>query len=251
MNQQSSLFPILIKDIEPAGTRTQKLKHIGISETGVKYALKTLDDDVVLPITEWFCYSLCRLTGIATPDFDIVKLPDGSLAFGSKWQPPTTYIIEPDEVDKTELLLRLANVQDGFSQMMALDLFLPNHDRHFGNMMFDTHGNNVRLLAFDWSHVYCLANQFIPDTLANNGNTLKTLQALKQLSVHFKKHFLDDKKTLQFINRVKALHSSDIEKILVNTPEEWQKHIDISAIISWWNLQNISQRLTNQVEKHL
>jgi hypothetical protein len=249
VKQQNSFLPIQITDVVPPERTTAKLKMIGISEIGVKYALKTLTDDPVLPLTEWFCYSLCRLTGIATPDFDVVKMPDGSLAFGSKWEPPSTFIADPSGSDKEELMLRLFNTADGLSQMLTLDCFLPNKDRHFGNIMFKPQQRSQQVLAFDWSELNCVKNCFLPEKLADKSNTISTITVLIYLGKASNKNYLSSKKITDYSNRIKEISSKDISIILHTAPVEWHNGIDINGIIAWWNPANVALRLTEALEK--
>lgn len=249
MKQQRSFLPIRIIDVVPPERTTAKLKMIGISDTGVKYALKTLADDPSLPLTEWFCYSLCRLTGIATPEFDIVKMPDGSLAFGSKWEPPSTFIVDPSGCDKDELLLRLSGTADGLSQMLTLDCFLPNKDRHFGNIMFKPQQKFQQVLAFDWSELECVKNCFLPEKLTDKSNTIRTINYLILLEQASNKNYLSSKKISEYSNRIKEIDSKDISTVLHSVPVEWHNGIDINGIIEWWNPDNIALRLTEALEK--
>ena len=129
---QSALFPIDIVHEFPATGSTADLKHCGLGADHHKYALKTIDDNVFLPISEWVGYHLCRSLGIATPDFEIVKRPDGTLAFGSRWENNSR------QLSKNPSLLEMNNTfsicKNELSEIYAIDTFLPNEDRHGRNI---------------------------------------------------------------------------------------------------------------------
>src|SRR5579863_6283967 len=84
--------------------------------------------------SEWICSSLARHVGIPTAPFEIVQLPDTTLAFGSQ------LIGGLEDESKRPGYLTGTYPIDGFSAILAaiyaFDLFIGNEDRHGGNYLF-------------------------------------------------------------------------------------------------------------------
>jgi hypothetical protein len=58
-------------------------------DDGCDYVIKdgkTGGSKPATPHSEWFCTQLAETIGIASPGCKIVKMADGTLAFGSRWE---------------------------------------------------------------------------------------------------------------------------------------------------------------------
>lgn len=155
---QLSLLPIRLVDEQPADrSQSKDLAWIGLDEQDRRYALKTREPGAdYLPLTEWLCYHLCQHCGIPAPEFAVVVRLDGSSAFGSRWV-DNAWQINPAATRADELLLRIDRARRDVSAMFAIDAFMPNENRHFGNMLFTHTGARTRALAFDWSRTQLFA----------------------------------------------------------------------------------------------
>ncbi len=246
---QLSIFPIKITDTLPANTHSAVLKLVGISDAGVKYAIKTLDDGDWIPITEWFCYWMCRAVGIATPAFDILQMPDGSKAFGSKWEPPSTFICDVTRDDQSELMNKLLKVYSGsFSSMLALDFFLPNPDRTFFNMMFKYENNAYIPLAFDWDKVHSVKNTFALTALNKETATYQCLKNIERFSQRLKKTLLSNTHKDSVFSSISQISAQQIQAIFDSAPPEWKANINVADIVNWWTQTNLQQRIDTAKE---
>ena len=83
------LFPIEIKWCLPANLGTADCGQICRGVDGCDYAIKdgkTGGSAPVTPHCEWFCTVLGERVGIAAPSCKVIRLPDGTLVFGSRWE---------------------------------------------------------------------------------------------------------------------------------------------------------------------
>ena len=246
---QLSIFPIKITDTLPANTHSAVLKLVGISDAGVKYAIKTLDDGDWIPITEWFCYWMCRAVGIATPAFDILQMSDGSKALGSKWEPPSTFICDVTRDDQSELMNKLLKVYSGsFSSMLALDFFLPNPDRTFFNMMFKYENNAYIPLAFDWDKVHSVKNTFALTALNKETATYQCLKNIERFSQRLKKTLLSNTHKDSVFSSISQISAQQIQAIFDSAPPEWKANINVADIVNWWTQTNLQQRIDTAKE---
>lgn len=246
---QQSIFPIKIVDELPANTHSASLKLIGISDTGTKYAVKTLNDGDWIPITEWFCYLVCRAVGIATPSFDILQMLDGSKAFGSKWEPPTTFICDMTRDYQPELMSKLLKVHSGsFSSMLALDFFLPNPDRVFTNIMLKQENGYYTPVAFDWDKVDGIKNTFASTALAKDTATYRCLKHIELFSQRLNTMILSDNHSNSVFSKIAQINSQQIQAIFDSAPAEWKTNIQVADIVAWWTQTNLQHRIDTAKE---
>jgi hypothetical protein len=227
---QMSLLPVILVDEQPPEPGTSKdLLWIGLDEQHRRYALKTVEPGhKLLPLTEWLCYHLCGLAGILTPDFAIVKRLDGSEAFGSRWEESTRQFA-PGKVSETELMGWLNRSRADVAAMFALDAFMPNQDRHLGNILFSQTGGRLRALAFDWSRTHL----FSPWPWPPNCNSAAVWRWLLQ---HGNAHsnIADAQARME---RIKAITPEQVETILLSAPALWRDNLDCAAAAQWWKTE--------------
>ena len=154
---QQSMFPVEITHEEQYAGGTAHLRLTGVARNGERYAIKTVGDDPILPITEWFCYELCRYIGIPAPGCAVVQRPNGELAFGSRMDADVSEM-GGKEISPAQTWLLLKEMRADLSAIYAADWFLPNPDRHVGNILYRQTQSGTKIpLAFDWSCVTSLA----------------------------------------------------------------------------------------------
>jgi hypothetical protein len=235
MADQISLFPVDIAYEEKFTGRTAHLKLFGDAITKERYAIKTVHDHPLLPITELFCYQLCSQVGIPTPGFAIVRRPNGELAFGSRVDTDTRLVGQ--DIAPHGILIVQAMAQD-LSAMYALDWFLPNPDRHANNILYrKTHQGNLIPLAFDWSMVSSLSTPaFSQWPWATLCNSAKMCAVIKQFG------WWDYSKERELRDRIRAVSPDVVRAILQGAPDAWKPQtLSIDDIINWWG-QNASSR---------
>jgi hypothetical protein len=234
---QSRLFTPTISHLSPyIGRPENSLEWIGIDETGSKYAIRTIEDKKFknAPATEFFCYSLCRMTGIATPDYEIVQIQerDNQLAFGSKWLDGDNIFIAADQSEQTSKKLNELIVKSllDINSIFTTDCILPNYDRHFGNFIFrQNSANTYSAIAYDWSQVEALSTSFSDYDLQYRQNrTITNIVNFKQ------KDLIKKDRVEQQINRILSVSQLKINNIFNVMPQEWKNNIDVDGIIYWW-----------------
>lgn len=222
---QLPLLPILLVDEQPADpAQSRDLLWVGLDEQDRRYALKTVEPAApLLPLTEWLCYHLCALAGIATPDFAIVTRLDGSLAFGSRWA-ENAREFSPARMSEVEFIQLITRTRGDIAAMFALDAFMPNPDRHAGNLLFVQFGPRMRALAFDWSRTRLFEPWPWPADCAS-AQVWRWLRSIGQ----------DDGMAAHVaMSRIDVIDSDQIKAILQAAPEPWRDNLDLDAAAHWW-----------------
>lgn len=222
---QRPLLPVKLVDEQPPEPgKSKDLLWIGLDEQDRRYALKTVEkSNPYLPLTEWLCYHLCGLAGITTPDFSIVIRLDGSPAFGSRWE-ESAKEFSAGKVSDVELIGWLAKSKSDIAGMFALDAFMPNEDRHLGNMLFVQTGPRLRALAFDWSRT----KLFEPWPWPSGCNSAQTWAWLRSLAQ------ADTPAVQDKMQRLQAITHTQVFDILQAAPEPWRGNLDVHAAAQWW-----------------
>ena len=81
---QKELLPIDAIQIHKNDQGSADLNVIVTASNNKDYAVKLISDgNGYVPTTELFCYELATILDIPTPTYDLIRMRDGSLAFGS------------------------------------------------------------------------------------------------------------------------------------------------------------------------
>jgi hypothetical protein len=223
---QQRLYPVNLKFELPKGPSVDgaDLKVIGHCDDGFDYALKRPEDGVLLPITEWVCYHLCRAIGIATPDFAVINRAGASPAFGSRWEQNASQLtdLQPFSI-ATFFAPHIARLES----IYTLDAVLPNYDRHGRNMMRRHTSAGDLLLAFDFSRAWLQTGTPFGDLASLNGShTGKWWDYFHStLSANC------DDATLA---KIEALPANWLCAVFRVAPTEWVKPIPIRATLRFW-----------------
>jgi hypothetical protein len=228
---QQSLFPVEIVK-EEGFSQTRHLKVMGETISGEIYAIKTTQDDPLLPLTEWFCYELCGRVGIPTPGFAVVKRPNGDLALGSRIDRDTVLVGDWD-VDPLKINMLLKEIGPELSAIYALDWFLPNPDRHANNILCRAMRDGRKVpLAFDWS----LVNSLSADPVFSQRPWSPTCNSAKMVSIIKSLGGWDARREGESFSRIGAVTPEIIRAILEATPTLWLPRPElIDAIVKWWD----------------
>lgn len=224
---QRTLFPIEITHQFPSSGTTADLRHVGVGSDSHQYALKTLSDSPLLPISEWVGHHLCQSLKIATPDFAIVKIFDGSLAFGSRWD--LSAMQYPKNGGPFDIAQFFSDVKHEVSAIYAMDLFLPNDDRHGRNFLFRTGPSGKVPLAFDFSRAWVMLGLPFGSSLEPDCNTLVWWQYLKRTCGYVPANHI--------FQEILNLPDTWLEQVLANAPTTWTDGFDSSKSIDFWTNQ--------------
>jgi hypothetical protein len=231
---QQPIFTINIVTEEPPLTQTADLKLIGYGDDGHRYALKTLEDHALLPLTEWFCYHLCRAVGIQTPDFFIVKRKT-NIAFGSRYEGNADQL-DPAKKSPEPIIARLTRLfgdnQKQISAIYGIDFFLPNNDRHLNNFLFRLSGRTSIPLAFDFSQAWVILGlPFGVNAWETGSKSQKAYDFLKA------QNWIVSSETMSILDKIEQLPDNFVEQVVDSAPVSWLDNFDKQATINYWQTQ--------------
>lgn len=226
---QRQLFPIAVMTTYPNDQGSADLGMIGLAANGKDYAIKTvLDGNGMIPASEAFCYQLARHILIGTPDFDVIELHDGSHAFGSAWEGGVETL-----KDRAEILrvlsgeIPIVGLKSFFSKVYALDLFVNNVDRHFGNYIFRPSYSGKIGLAFDFSRAWFAFNPFGFEATKQCA-TFTGINAIRYFDQY------DRSEAEKCLDKIENLTVDDVNTIISNFPEAWMSEVDRQGFLDWW-----------------
>ncbi|MCX7088440.1 MAG: hypothetical protein NTV00_10345 [Methylococcales bacterium] len=244
LQYQRQLAPIEITDIYPSDQGSADLTTIGSGRNGKDYAIKKISDgNGMIPVTEFFCYELARKVNIATPEFDILLLPDDELAFGSVWEGGVHKISGINTIvdilnDGAINGVEIKAIDKFFGKVYAFDLFINNVDRHFGNFLFRQSYNNTYIaLAFDYSRAWLEIDFKGTQALDKLCNTQVIINHIK----NYKK--FNRKQSEETLIALGEIESSTVAQILSEVPNEWISTHQRDEVIKWWGSQEFIDRL--------
>lgn len=236
---QRSMFPVQAQDVYHNDQGSADLSIIVTGVNNKDYAVKTTSDgNGFVPATELFCYELAGDLSIATPDYDLIQMRDGSLAFGSVWEGGVLHIKDmPKVLEILKGTLAVRGLKAFLSRAYALDLFINNVDRHFRNYLFRESRGGYIALAFDYSRAWYAFNPFGFECLDSSQNT-----GICHTLVVGTGNFDADtsKSTLDEIQRVE---SKRIEQILTMMPREWMPDKIKQEFVEWWRSGDMKDRV--------
>jgi hypothetical protein len=239
--RQLTAFPVHIVQLDPANLGTVDADHVGLGENGLEYCIKTCAKTPLAPAAEYICHALASACALATVDFDIVQLPDGSLAFGSIWD---------SSKHKTPLLILTGQspghlVQENLSQIYAFDLFVHNVDRHFNNYLC-AGGRTVpyTVKVFDFSRAFTATSWPLPSLpMLRTANTVMTYERIR----HFLPFMLTEAQKL--LDRISTLRYDTFKSIIDGVPASWLDASKKRDVLKWWAGPRTSR--INQIRKGL
>ncbi|WP_020161286.1 HipA family kinase [Methylobacter marinus] len=239
LQYQRELFPVEIIDLYPNDQGSADLSLIGTGRNNKDYAIKRVcDGNNMIPATELFCYELARRVNIATPEFDIVMLKDGELAFGSVWEGGVYRISGVNEAAKILTgATKVKALDQFFGKVYAFDLFINNIDRHFGNFLFRQSYNSCIALAFDYSRAWYEIDFAGLQAIDKQCKTQMVINIIKKFGR------FDRQQSEKTLDELSQIEPSTIEQILSEIPESWMTKKQSNGIIAWWNTQHFKDRL--------
>jgi hypothetical protein len=214
-------------DASTFGIDGKDLKVIGRAGDGYDYAMKRVEDNPSLPLTEWVAYCLYKKCGISIPDFAILDRGLIPPAFGSRWIQEPIQISEGN-LDAYSITNFFNDVKVQLSSIYPIDAFYVNSDRHGRNLIKQNQLTSVNLYTIDFSRSWIINGFPFGDI-----NRLVNSQTQKWWKFFYK----NMKISPSFDNLEKIvteLSDSWIRTTIMLSPEEWRNSINIDAIEEFW-----------------
>lgn len=237
---QAELFALDVITEERA-SGTADLKLTGFASDHFKYAIKTQQDHPDLPVSEWFCYKLSEMVHLPTPVCKVLRMRDGSFAFGSRWENAGfQYGTVKDTYGQEPWGLFAAK---NLSSIIGLDHFLPNPDRHMNNLLFQSFDKHITAMSFDFSRAWLMAG--FPDSdckLPTECNTSITLNIMKSLE-----KFIKDEAAAT-LHKVSEIQGSGVRRIFETMPSSWFDEERLDDFVKWWDSDSRLARLERSLQ---
>lgn len=211
------------------------LKWIGIATDNTEWYIKTVEENPLLPASEWLCHKVATACGLPTPYFSVVDHEDnGTPVFGSRCEHGTSGLTG----GPIEQLKRLSECCETMSSTIAIDLVVANTDRHAGNFLYRENSQGGWIsFVIDWSRAFLINGNPPPDILSKICNTRSTVDILRQLNIWQSSSALV---TITGLSAIKPAHISDW---LDEAPSQWISAADRGKLLQWWGSQAYTARL--------
>lgn len=227
---QLGLFPVEVEWVGPANLGTADCKKVCKGKDGCEYAVKDASEHPLIPHSEWFCTRLGEMVGIAAPPGVILRMPDGTFAFGSRWEGG---VIKPGTKwnDFVSGNANIAEIAPILSRILAFDLFVNNRDRHARNFLFRQQPSGFALLAFDYSRSWITNGIPVPDLpMSEKENTITFYRQISNLAGPI----LIKNECYEILESIARISAKDVENIVRQHPPEWLSEAEFDALHFWW-----------------
>lgn len=233
-----SLFELKVKHAVPAVGNGRHIKHNAIAEDGFDYAVKSLSDHAMLPFSEWFCYQLAQAMGVSCPGSAILVMHDGTRAFGSRLQPGLSNM-EAEIKAGTNVVTYLSDCADRLSIIFAMDLFVANIDRHFGNFLFGVNSLGQRtVMPIDYSHAWWVGGWPLPDITNHTNATTNSVTIVRAMGLW------RSPAALIALGSLSQIKPASIRSWLDQMPPSWLEESDKVALVTWWGSEDFHARVS-------
>lgn len=232
-----TVLPLDAVSVDPAGLGTADCSLICRASDGCDYAIKDAVKVAAVPHSEWFCTRLGDVVGIAGPPCKVIRMPDGTLVFGSRWE--GGLLKEPWYVKVYKGELAYDPLKPALSRIYAYDLLIHNVDRHGGNVLAREQYKDAAILAFDYSRAW-LVNGF-PPADPPMPHTHNTVHVQRQITT-FIGPYIDPKVCSDFLDHIKKVKKYDLKHIINSHPDTWLSPPEADAIMHWWDSPTLAER---------
>ncbi len=235
-----SLFELKVRHLVPPLGNGKSLKTNAIAEDGFDYAVKSQAEHPMLPFSEWFCYQLSQAIGMSCPSPAILVMPDGSRAFGSRIESGLADLQK--EQQQSGSPPNLEACAGKLSAAYAMDLFIGNEDRHFGNFLFKRNSlNRLCFMPIDYSHAWWVRGWPLANITGKSCATTVHIQILQALG------FWRTPDALFALGTLSQLSQETIARWLNEMPQDWLSGRDRDTLVTWWSSEEMHARVSKCV----
>lgn len=210
------------------------------ADDSFRYHIKGDAHGRLVRASEWICSHIAEEVGLACPHPMVIELPDDRTVFGSRRislvsddTETANYLMTPSQSNSG---LQIRGLKPLLSSIYALDMFIFNDDRHFGNYLSINDNGIRRLYAFDFSRSlfwHWPISAFPPE----NCNTRRHGKIL------WNNHGFDIGSAAGVIDRINGLDHHIVEGFVNRMPVDWLPDRERSELATWW--QGRSARLAD------
>ena len=240
---QQSLFPVRVTALIPNSLNTADLQYFAYCDDGHEYAVKQPSPgNASLPAAEYLSYCLASMCQVAVPQSAQLLMPDGSVAFGSRFEGG---ISELSSLSAALQPIALQQCGAQLTALLTLDVFLANDDRHGGNFLL----RQARLtqqwsmIAIDFSRalwVNGFPSKDVKDIVSagNSSTTIKVMKAMK---------LWDQMRSHTTISALNSVTVGAYDGWVNAMPASW-KTPEVAQSVLWWGSPNRSMRVSSTME---
>lgn len=199
------------------------------ADDGQHYYVK--DDAHGRPVraSEWISTHVAEMVGISAPSAAPIEMSSGRTVFGSRRisgasdAVTTQYLILDTGANAQFSPVGLSSI---LSSIYALDMFLFNDDRHFGNYL--THDDNGvrRMYAYDFSRAMFWHWPWVAFPVGCNTRACGALW--------MQRHSFDMVSANNTLDRLDALPEGEMSNILNRMPSDWLSAQLSGEFLQWW-----------------
>lgn len=195
--------------------------------------------------SEWISTHISEAVGIGAPTPSAIERIDGSIVFGSRRiagvaDKVTTaaYLTTPTA---TNVGVPVSGLQAILSSVYALDMFIHNDDRHFGNYLSVDDTGTRRLYAFDFSRA--LFWQWPWQGFPLNGTLEAGFRTRPCGTILRNLHGFDRNAAFQTLDRLSGLAPATIEGFINQMPTDWLPADVRAQFVGWWASNSRNARI--------
>lgn len=249
---QANLLPLQIVDVDecaPDGADGADIRRYGTGQDGHEYAIKDAVAHPLQPASEYFCYCLASRCQVPVPRFEIVRLPDQTYAFGSRWDGAALKRNKADPLHCPATafwseLGKQTHLAGAFSSIHALDLFVMNEDRHLWNFLPAMARTKYTVSAFDFGRAwwsYWPIGTRLPDRYSNTAQIFRYIAKTLPIDVTLACRVLD---------AISSIQTADVKQWVAPMTAFILPQSDADALYDWWASPERAVRLRH-IRKHL
>lgn len=229
MTQQPLLIPVDIQRTEPAPFGSADCTHYGVGFDGLPYILKKVEEhNPLMPVSELVCSRMAAASQIACATGHLANLPNGEQAFASRAEsgvlPPKMAAIRLTTDD-----VFLLKVTATISAIYALDVFVRNVDRHFGNYLIRQTFAGADLMAVDHSR-----SLFVTGWPAKKIDLPQDCKTSLCQSILRRKQPLSRAGAVAAIDRLLQLDDDWLSRNICDVPVAWWPAPQRQVVDRWW-----------------
>lgn len=207
--------------------------YVGEAEAddGHRYYMKEDKDGKPVRASEWLGTFLAETVGIAAPAGKMIKRLNGEIVFGSRRVIGVADEVETRNILHTPSLIEASQsalgIKATLSQIYALDLFIFNDDRHFGNYLSIDDAGVRRFFAYDFSRAvfWQWPWQGVP---APGCHTRTHGQLIRRL------HGFDIVAAKNVLDHLESISAALVEAEMRRLPAEWISAPLKEEFSTWW-----------------